>query len=408
MQRRFSTRLNRISFLILILILSLVLSGLPSCSPPPVFNYFNASPTTITSGQAVTLTWDVSGARRANISGVGDVYPSGNAIVVPSSTTTYVLTVPDSKQSLSVTITVNPAADLSEIQTPDTNVPAPASSVADNSSSAMITLRYDNLGSSSNDYLSNQIAVWHTYAKLPSATSVASAGYSVDVLRGFTSSSATGIPVKSPLIILPLGDGMVCIVRNYAGLTYKYYKLGTTWYNDQLDEADRLKAPGWGLMTTFSPAQTPFKIQKLDIAGVANITGSPDEYNSQLFVVRILDDNGHEIWTKSLPWSTFRSDSSDKVPKAVWRSIDVEDVLVTGDFSVEFLTESNECTTEKSPSYNYLALAYEKIVGKDVNTRSMISDDGAKPDSWVRLYSPYGSPIPFNLCIRVDGSYPNK
>jgi|GEM_PF-554686 hypothetical protein len=408
MQDRTAAPLNRIFLLSLILILSLVSSGLLSCSEPPVINSFNASPTAITSGQAVTLQWDVSGTNVVNISGVGDVAPSGKAIVIPRSTTTYVLTVPKSTQSLSVTINVQSTEDLSGAQPAGTNVQAPATSAADNSSVTMVTLRYDNLNSSSDNYLSNQIAVWHTYAKLPGANAAASAGYSVDVLRGFTSSGTTGIPVKSPLIILPSGEGMVCIVKNYSSLSYKYFKLGTAWYNDQLDESDRLKAPGWGLMTTFSPAQTPFNIQKLDIAGVANITDSPDGYNTQLFVVRILDENGRQLWIKSLPWSTFRSDSSDQIPKAVWRSIDVDDITVTGDFSVEVLTESKEYTTNKNPSYNYLALAYEKVIGQNVNTRSMISDDGAKPDSWIRLYTEYGNPIPFNLCIRAEGSYPGK
>jgi hypothetical protein len=394
---------------ILVLIVSLVSSGLLSCSEPPVINYFNASPTAIDSGQAVTLQWDVSGASRVNISGVGDTVPSGKAIVTPKSTTTYVLTVPDSTQSLSVTIDVKSTVDGSGAEPAGANAPMPATSSADNSSATMATLRYDNLDSSSDDYLSSQIAIWHTYAKLPSANTVASAGYSADISQVFTSSRATGIPVKSPLIILPFREGMVCVVKNYSSLSYQYYKLGTAWYNDQLAESDRLKAPGWGLMTTFSPAQTPFKIQKLDIAGVANITGgSPDDYNNRLFIVRILDENGRQVWTKSLPWSMFRSDSSDQIPKAVWRSIEVDDVTVTGDFSVEVLTESNECITGRKSSYNYLALAYEKINSKDVNTRSIISEDGAKPDSWVRLYDQYGNPLAFNLCIRVEGSYPGK
>ena len=202
---------------------------------------------------------------------------------------------------------------------------------------------------------------------------------------------------------------MVCIIRNYSSLTYQYFKLGTAWYYDQVDESDRLKEPGWGLMTTFSPGQTPFKIQKLDIAGVANITGgSADDYDKSLFVVRILDEKGRQVWTKLLPWSIFRSDSSDKIPEAVWRSIEVGDVTVTGDFSVEVLTESNAYNTVRTSSYNYLALAYEKVNSKDVNTRSIISDDGAKPESWVRLYSQYGGPLAFNLCIRVEGSYLSK
>ncbi|MGA9049678.1 MAG: hypothetical protein WB588_11875 [Dehalococcoidia bacterium] len=394
---------------ILVLLVSLVSSPFIACSEPPAINYFNASPTAITSGQAVTLQWDVSGATRANISGVGAVVPSGQAIVTPATTTTYVLTVPDSTLSLSVTIDVTSSVDTSGVEPAGANEPMPATSSTDNSSVPMVILRYDNLNTSSDDYLSSQIAVWHTYAKLPGSSISASAGYSADTHQEFTSSSTTGIPVKSPLIILPFREGMVCIIRNYSSLSYQYFKLGTASYYDQVDESDRLKEPGWGLMTTFSPGQSPFKIQKLDVAGVANITGgSSDDYNSRLFIVRILDENGRQVWTKLLPWSIFRSDSSDKIPKAIWRSVEVGDVTMTGDFSVEVLTESNECILGKNPSFNYLALAYEKVNSKDVNTRSIISEDGAKPDGWVRLYGQYGDPLAFNLCIRVEGSYLGK
>ena len=110
---------------ILVLIVSLVSSPFLSCSEPPVINYFNASPTAITSGQAVTLQWDVSGATRANISGVGAVVPSGKAIVTPKSTTTYVLTVPESTQSLSVTINVKSPVDASGAEPAGTNAPMP-------------------------------------------------------------------------------------------------------------------------------------------------------------------------------------------------------------------------------------------------------------------------------------------
>ena len=121
-----------------------------------------------------------------------------------------------------------------------------------------------------------------------------------------------------------------------------------------------------------------------------------------------MDENGHQIWTKSLPWNLFRSDASEGIPKAAWRSIDVEDVPVSGDFSVEVLTESNEYITGRDASFHYLALAYEKINNKDVTTRSIISDDGGKPESWVRLYNQYGGSLAFNLCIRVEGSYLSK
>ena len=109
---------------------------------------------------------------------------------------------------------------------------------------------------------------------------------------------------------------MVCIIRKYSSLSYQYFKLGTASYFDQVDESDRLKEPGWGLMTTFSPGQSPFKIQKLDVAGVANITGgSSDDYNSRLFIVRILDENGRQLWTNCYPGVYFEVIHRIKYPR---------------------------------------------------------------------------------------------
>jgi hypothetical protein len=334
---------------------------------------------------------------------VGDVGPSGKAFVRPDATTTYLLTVPGGAERSAVTVVVNSpnvTGNSSAAGTPGPNAPAEPTNASD---SASVILKYDNLNNTTEDYLSNQIAVWHTYAKLPASSSLYTAGYSQDLHKLFSSSNSTGVAVKSPLIILPFGEGMVCIVKNYANLSYQFLKMGTTWYGDSKDEADRLNQPGWGLMTIFTPEKSPYTIQKIDIAGAANNTGDAKEYDNYHFVVRILDQNGNQMWSKLLPWSLFKGTGSEAVPKAVWRSIDVDNVVANGDFSVEVLTESYVYTQEKRPSYHYLALAYEKVNSKDLNSRSVISDNGQKPDNWVRLYDAYGQPLSFNLCIRVEG-----
>jgi len=251
--------------------------------------------------------------------------------------------------------------------------------------------------------LTSQMAVWHTYAKLPGSASLATAGYSQDFHKAFSPSNATGVAVKSPLIILPFGEGMVCIMKNYAKLSYQFSKMGVAWYGDAKDESDRLNQPGWGLMTSFSPRKLPYTIQKINIAGAANNTGESKEYDSYHFIVRILDQDGNQVWSKLLPWSLFGGAASGDMPKAVWRSIDVDNVTAKGDFSVEVLTESNAYSQGKNPSYHYLALAYEKIISKDISSRSFISDNGQKADTWIRLYDQYGQPLAFNLCIRVEG-----
>ncbi|MCX6005471.1 MAG: hypothetical protein NT082_07365, partial [Chloroflexi bacterium] len=263
-----------------------------SCSEPVVINYFSASPTTVTKGQAVTLQWSVSGAARVNLNNdIGDVAHSGKAIVIPVATTTYVLTAINSSQTLTreISITVNTLPETSSTQADTTTGQTSASKQEDNFIGTPAVLRYDNLDTVTDNYLSNQVAVWHTYAKQPGSVAVASAYYAGDTRRGSVGPAV--VPVRSPLIILPLKDGMVCIVKNYANLSYQYYKITSTGYDNILDDAERLNQLGWGLMTTFSPERFPFKIQKINIAAVTNHTGPPEEYEKYHFVVRILDGN---------------------------------------------------------------------------------------------------------------------
>ncbi|MDD5311894.1 MAG: hypothetical protein PHO26_02510 [Dehalococcoidia bacterium] len=389
-------------FLVLIALFGLFIS----CSEPVAINYFNASPTVVNEGQAVTLQWSVSGATRVNINnGIGDTAHAGTAIVTPDATTTYVLTATSSSQTLTreIPITVNKPSATGASQTDTSTGQNPASNPADQVAITPAELRYDNLNTTTDNYLSNQVAIWHTYAKLPASSSIASAGYSGDVRKVV---SSTGVAVKSPLIILPLKDGMVCIVKNYSQVTYQYNKITSTWYDSVMDDMDRLNQPGWGLMTSFSPEKTPFKIQKINIAAVANHTGPASEYDQYHFRVRILDSKNKQVWDKVLPWSFFKSDTSTEVPPAFWKGIDVEDVTVNGDFSVEIMAESNDYSMGRINAFHYLAVAYERITGsKDAGTRSMISEDGKKPDSWVKLYDTYGQPYGYNLCIRVEGGY---
>jgi hypothetical protein len=59
----------------------------------PVINSFNASPGSISPGGSSTLSWDVSGAATVSIDQqIGNVGLSGTRVVVPTKTTTYILT----------------------------------------------------------------------------------------------------------------------------------------------------------------------------------------------------------------------------------------------------------------------------------------------------------------------------
>lgn len=72
-------------------------------------SYFNASPTTINSGSATTLTWSMSNCNSASISGLGSVnsYGYGSRIVYPGYTTKYILNAYGNNGSDSDSVQVN-------------------------------------------------------------------------------------------------------------------------------------------------------------------------------------------------------------------------------------------------------------------------------------------------------------
>jgi hypothetical protein len=87
-------------------------------NPPSIIASFSANPINISSGQPVSLNWNVTGATTISIDpGVGNVLDSGGRTVYPTSTTTYILTATNSCCSVTraVTVQVNqlpPVADL--------------------------------------------------------------------------------------------------------------------------------------------------------------------------------------------------------------------------------------------------------------------------------------------------------
>jgi hypothetical protein len=83
--------------------------------PRPVIHSFTASRTTISAGESVTLSWDLSGADaaylRSNGAETGVVAP-GSQTVTPATTSTYILIARNEggETQAELTITVNPAA----------------------------------------------------------------------------------------------------------------------------------------------------------------------------------------------------------------------------------------------------------------------------------------------------------
>jgi hypothetical protein len=60
--------------------------------PAPTISYFKAVPEAISTGQAVTLSWNVTGADTVQISTIGTVAAAGNVIVTPVNSVEYELT----------------------------------------------------------------------------------------------------------------------------------------------------------------------------------------------------------------------------------------------------------------------------------------------------------------------------
>jgi hypothetical protein len=71
--------------------------------------FFTATPSQITAGQAVTLSWKTLNADTVNIPGFGNVTPNGSITVSPTQTTTYQLTARNSVNEVNASATVTVA-----------------------------------------------------------------------------------------------------------------------------------------------------------------------------------------------------------------------------------------------------------------------------------------------------------
>ncbi len=277
-----------------------------------------------------------------------------------------------------------------------------------------LSLRYDILTNKNDEYQHDQIAIWHTNCKCSSIS------YGSLVCRGDTGNAVSSTDSEtqaSPLIILPsiTGQGvrgMFIVAADYSG-GYRLASVASSANIDNVDDETLLNQRGWGLATTFSPDRLPYRIQGINLCGIAYYTVGPlGEYDKHHIVVRILDQNGAQIWNKLIPWSYFRSTDTYTVsPKAEWKNIPVDNLTVDGDFTVEVITESNLFQSQGPavPDASYVALAYERISDtQNIDTRSYISYDGKKAKDYIRLYDPVGDSLGFNLCLRTDGSYLEK
>jgi hypothetical protein len=90
----------------------------------PTITSFSGSPSNISSGQSVTLSWNVSGAQSVSIDhGIGSVSAtSGTVQATPASTTTYTLTATNASGAVSATARITVASGVEFTVTPSTVV----------------------------------------------------------------------------------------------------------------------------------------------------------------------------------------------------------------------------------------------------------------------------------------------
>lgn len=105
----------------------------------PTINYFNAEPSTISSGQPSSLRWSVSDANNIQIEGIGEVSPNGRRAVEPTSTTTYHLTATNSGGNSEADVTVT----VSTPPPPEPTAKAPAQTPAEILASQVQDLHFD-------------------------------------------------------------------------------------------------------------------------------------------------------------------------------------------------------------------------------------------------------------------------
>jgi peptidoglycan-associated lipoprotein len=112
----------------------------PPPSPPPAaaptpskptVNFFTAEPSTVSSGQPVSLRWSVTDASTVEIdNGIGQVSPNGSRFVNPTATTTYALTATNAGGTTTSSVTVTVSAPPPPAPVPVQNQPTAADILA--------------------------------------------------------------------------------------------------------------------------------------------------------------------------------------------------------------------------------------------------------------------------------------
>ncbi len=103
--------MKRFSYLVLVIIFVFLITN--CVEPSPKIVYFSCSSDLITKGETVTLAWATNNADVVSINqGIGVVNPIGSMIISPNSTTEYIITASNGKESTEVTLLINVKEEL--------------------------------------------------------------------------------------------------------------------------------------------------------------------------------------------------------------------------------------------------------------------------------------------------------
>ncbi|MGH9645726.1 MAG: PKD domain-containing protein, partial [Bryobacteraceae bacterium] len=172
--------------------------------------FFTASPSQITSGQVVTLSWKTNNADTANIDGIGNVGVNNSLTVSPTQTTTYTLTARNNVNDVTstATVTVGPATG---------GNPPPAAPVI-----ASFTANPTNISAGQSSTLQwsvqNSTSVSISSIGTVSATGTHSVSPAVTTTYTLTATNATGSTTSTATVTV--GSGSPIIVFNPSNFIY--------------------------------------------------------------------------------------------------------------------------------------------------------------------------------------------
>ena len=139
----------------------------PAPAPEKPTVTLNASPASVTSGQAATLTWSSTNATDLSIQpGVGNVSPQGSTSVTPTETTTYTITATGAGGSATATAQVEVGAAATPVQEAPVTQPNVSQLFGQNVKDAFFDLDKSDLSTDARQALTEDAAFLRTYAQV--------------------------------------------------------------------------------------------------------------------------------------------------------------------------------------------------------------------------------------------------